>query len=511
MQLAKQYPANFEVQFLAYQGIGFFHFFFSHHKQSLRAAYEAHKNLLAIPKQNSFPFFQILCLDLEGHNLIHRYKIHQGLKTLEQAKKIADSNNILAMSQSLQFFILCYRSRYIDKPSVALKKLFSAYNKLGGSEKNSRIDLIFEITNLLVLSGEQQKAQNFLNESYSIVYETENKRQMGKLNFRMTYNMFRSGSMEQALYLAKTARSNLNKVIDRGLVAQIIGLEIKILTAMGASAKKSREDLNLIDQQIDSLLLKRANARALKQDIVINKGEDKVGDLVDRLSRQKSSALYDDIVGGEVYGLLPDYFEIPPGKQCIILHAPKGHTVICNKEKVNLIKKPLGHMLNKLVLALSTGEKSKEQLIQQVWEYQEYSPLRHDQLIYSSITRIRNLLCLSEEQLIFDGHCYKLNIEVINSHNKVQMKNTAEPEKRTTQPPLRKNDFLVDLNEELNYRQTEIIGNGQFQPISVKNYADQFAITTMTALRDMKKMCELGYLKKTGRGRATRYLKTFTQ
>lgn len=508
IKLAEENSKDAEIQFLSWQGLGFFYYFFSHHKKSLRAAHEAHKNLLLFNNKNLSPFYLILSMDLQGHNLIQRFRIHQGIDVLQQAYDIALEHKIAPFVNSVKFSLLLYKSRFIDSPSTSIDNLTRAFKEIASHDDYSRSELVCEISNRLMLKGHFNEAKNFLSDNYKVIYESDNKRQMGQLNFRMTYCMFRQGSFEQALYLAKTARANLNPVIDRGLIAQILGLEIKILTAMGEPTTSALNELKSIDAKSDNLLIKRINRRIFKEIGSANNGEDPLGDIVDQLHSDKSEETYNHIVTNEMFGLLGDFFNIPSGKEFIVLNAPDSQTVIFNQGKIEVVK-PLGNLLVQLTKVLSAHTCSKEEIIQKVWNYREYDPLRHDSLIYSSVTRLRNLLNLSEQQLIFDGEGYRLNMTVLNYQQMRTQELTApilhSKPTPTTYVPANENVFLT---EDLNFRQFRVLQDSQIDNLTVKSYGKQFSVTTMTALRDLRKLCEFGYLKKIGKGRATTYMKT---
>lgn len=508
LRFAQKHEQDYEIQFLSWQGLGFFYYFFSHHKKSLQAAYKAHKSLMKFNNKSLSPFYLILSLDLQGHNLIQRARIHQGIDTLQQAYDTALANKVMPFVNSVQFSLLLYKSRFIDSTNISIENLKKAFTEIDSHDDYSRSELVCEISNRLMLNGRFNDAKSFLTDNYKVIYESDNKRQMGQLNFRMTYSMFRQGSFEQALYLAKTARANLNSIIDRGLISQILGLEIKILSAMGESTINALNELKTIHDKTDNLLIKRINRRIFKENSASNKGEDPLGDIVDQLAFAKSDELFNELVKNEMFGLLGDFFEITSGKEFIVVNAPNAQTVVVNQGKIE-VAKPLGNILIQLIKFLGEQTCTKEQIIQQVWSYKEYDPLRHDSLIYSSITRLRNLLNLTEHQLFFDGEGYRLNMSVLDYHQlhsqnvKEITKNPALVSKHFVQ-----NQELMQFTEELNFRQFRILQNMDVQNLSVKSYSSLFKVTTMTALRDLRKLCEYGYLKKIGRGRATTYLKT---
>ncbi len=508
LKLAKQHPNNAMISFLAWQGLGFFNYFFSRHNHSLQAAQKARRALEKVNDPGRKTLFAILCLDLEGHNLIHRFRIHKGVEVLQEALTIAQKNGVESFTHSLQLSILLYTCKYIKSPEESIPLLKQALQETATDDDYSRSELVCLISNLFMLTGNFKEAQDYLSDHYQVIYKTENKRQMGHLNFRMTYNMYRRGSFEQALYLAKTARSNLNSITDRNLIAKILGLEIKILQAMGEPTDDSMEKLRQLEDKIESMISHRANIRTLKQKGSFNEGEDRCGDLVDRLHGKRTKNLYKEIIQGGYYGLLMDFFDRKPGDEFIIVNAPEGHCVVNTKERCHVVDKKLGPTLTKLLITVGRGESSKEKLIEKVWGYSEYDPLRHDSLIYTSMARLRGLLNIDENRLFFDGQSYRCSLDVVD-----HLLGGTDSEKTSDQPNqaqmLTADPFAREISSNLNYRQIQTLKNRQIESISVKNYSTQFDVTTMTALRDLKLLCELGYLKKTGRARSTRYLKLF--
>ncbi len=508
MELAKQHPNNAMIWFLAWQGLGFFYYFFSRHSHSLQAAQKARRALEKVKDPGNKTLFAILCLDLEGHNLIHRFRIHKGVEVLQEALDIAQKNGVESFAHSLQLSILLYTCKYIKKPNQAIPLLKQALQETATDDDYSRSELVCLISNLLMLTGEFKQAQDYLSDHYQVIYKTENKRQMGHLNFRMTYNMYRRGSFEQALYLAKTARSNLNSITDRNLVAKILGLEIKILEAMGEPTGESIVTLKQLESKIESMISLRANNRTLKQRASFNEGEDRCGDLIDRLHGKRSKNVYKEIIQGGYYGLLMDFFDRKPGDEFIIVNAPDGHCVVNTKERCYVVDKKLGPTLTKLLVTVGGGESTKEKLIEKVWGYSEYDPLRHDSLIYTSMARLRSLLNIDENRLFFDGQSYRCSLNIVDDLlGNTAAEVTSDSNKKTQM--LTADPFAREISSNLNYRQIQTLKNRQIESISVKNYSNQFDVTTMTALRDLKLLCELGYLKKTGRARSTRYLKLF--
>ena len=165
----------------------------------------------------------------------------------------------------------------------------------------------------------------------------------------------------------------------------------------------------------------------------------------------------------------------------------------------------------------------KQHLIEKVWGY-NYDPLRHDSLVYTALTRLRVALEPMNHWIINDDTNYQLlpdvEIQFIQTAPQALSASTLTSSRTFTalgashaaSPPPSLQSLtsssaptLPLLEMDLNLRQIQFLNLKDSVAVNVEAYAKHWKVTKMTALRDLKKLCDLGYLKRLGKGRATEY------
>jgi predicted HTH transcriptional regulator len=156
-----------------------------------------------------------------------------------------------------------------------------------------------------------------------------------------------------------------------------------------------------------------------------------------------------------------------------------------------------------LLTALGQGERSKSDLVRAIWGY-SYHPLRHDPLIFQSVSRVRELLGSRAHWVESTGSGYRLRHDV----RLVSLR----PEEALPAPALDALERSRPRQEEpsrqgdLNFRQVrilELMRKKRF--LAASECAKQFRVTEMTARRDFAALMKTGWVSRTGRARATRY------
>src|SRR5690606_820112 len=122
---------------------------------------------------------------------------------------------------------------------------------------------------------------------------------------------------------------------------------------------------------------------------------------------------------------------------------------------------------------------------EKVWGYQ-YDPLRHDSLVYTNIARLRKILGQYKEWIVSDENIYYFSTEI-----QIFVDEFVTPKLE------KKNQEELSFSEvEFNHRQLETLKKFKNKPLSVSDYGEQWSVTRMTALRDLKTLCELGLARK---------------
>jgi DNA-binding winged helix-turn-helix (wHTH) protein len=153
----------------------------------------------------------------------------------------------------------------------------------------------------------------------------------------------------------------------------------------------------------------------------------------------------------------------------------------------------LSPLSKKLLLALRGKEKTKEELIEFLWEHR-YRPLHHDPLIYQAITRLRENLGSHGHwiEAISEGYRLMPAVELVSATAEVHALPKISP---------KEGHFF-----QLNTRQIRILRLfKQKEFLGVNDCIKVFKVSDMTIKRDLAFLLGLGLLVRHGRARATRY------
>jgi len=499
LKLLKEKKVKTQTKWFIFQGLSFYRYFFSQHKKSQRSAEKAYAFLLK--DTNPPPLLISLSLDIQGHNLIQLGKISQGLSLQKQAYKMTKKLKMFDWSSEIEISHLSYQSEFDSEVRQQIEKLKGLLKTTRNKNDHSRSELILQIAKLYLLSGQYQKANDFLAENFHFIYENENKRKIAKLNTLMAQLMFIRGQNIEALSLTRVAQKNLNEHTDFSLLLPILGLERKLLTNLNQDTTKIDLKINQLFSRMDRSLNHRIQNRLTGLKVDFHFGEDPLGDLMDGIYRKDHSALKVAIQKG-VFGLLPTFFDIRPGQKAIVISEKLGQLISINGDeiKVHDAKLTKNHLL--LLRSLSHQGISKESLINQLWGY-EYDPLRHDSLIYSSMGRLRKVLEDRKNWISADESKYYLDPEVIIIYQPIKI------HKDQVLTATLSDNLLPAQNVNhsgFNHRQLETLNDNSGKAMSVSEYGKKWSVTRMTALRDLKDLTDKGLMYKTGQGKATRYL-----
>jgi hypothetical protein len=511
--------------FFTYQGLGFYRYFFSQHNKSQKWANLGYAQLLK--DKNSPPLLLALSLDIQGHNLIQLGRIHAGLAMLNKAHSICKKNKLKSLESEIEVSIYVYQSEFDDRPKVQIEKLKNLYKKNESKNDYSHSALVLQVAKLYITLGQFNLANDFVTANYDVIYKNENKRNIAILNTLISQLLYKKGQFLEALSVAKIARRNLDELIDISLIIPILALEIKILKYM----KKDDSDLRKYTDKLSKKTDRHLNLKIYNRVKNINTpsliGEDKLGDLVDRLHAHDVTAL-EFIFEHEILGLLTSYFKISPGTKTLMVLEDKKHLILFDLDGISQNTK-LTRTQILFLKNLNAKGTTKQTLIENVWGY-EYDPLRHDSLIYTTVARLKKIFgakknwIISEEtqylirddvQLVFKtikdfkvlptidvSSAPKNFINTISKHETKLNPITLDQSLSKKTSSLKQVSFEQGL---LNYRQIETLADPPDSPMCVSEYAKLWKVTRMTSLRDLKLLCDQGLAIKSGRGRATRY------
>lgn len=456
--------SDLRSQYFVYQGIGFFRFFSGEYTRASGYA----RNALECSTQGKFPFGQLLAEELLAHALMENGLVRLGVHHLREALKKARTLNNSSLRQTFRLLLLLSEARF-GLNWDCIPKLEKALKNLHPQDSYSRNAVKLELANQWALRGRPTKAAQVLDESCDSIYASRNRRHIALLNFRLAFLTWIRGRREEGIRLLKSTELHLHSEVDIALLRRIRGLEKRLLSG-------------------------EIYKRSLRREVF---GEDRLGDLYDLVIRKDATAL-DTILENRLFYFLFPYFDLQFEQQALIFDLlPKG-VIIIDQGDITVIEKGLTRGLRKILELLSHSHQSKAELVEKVWGY-TYDPARHDPLIYTSISKLRQLL--ARPWIEADEKGYRLSSGV-----KLQMQSAADSEMEILKAP---NKILI-TNSYLSFRQLRILqafGNRKVESVGVEDVMRDLKVSRATATRDLAALTDSGHLFRLGKARATRYVR----
>jgi hypothetical protein len=490
----EQKKLSASARWLVYQGMSFYLFFFSQFERSQHYAELGYAELLKMDSPP--PLYLSLCLDIQGHNLIQMGQIHRGLKVQEQALKITSQAQLEDWHSELEISHACYRSEFDPHVLEQIQKLTRLLATTPNKNDHSRSELVLQIAKLYLLAGQYQASHQFLGQHYSLIYENENKRKIAKLNTLMAQLMYLRGQNLESLSISRVAKEQLDARTDVALMLPIMGLEAKVQRALGQDSQPMDSRILRRLGEMKRYLNQRIQSRLWPTVFLAQVGEDPLGDLFDQAHKKSPGAL-EEIIHCQAFGLIPIYYELTPGKKNLVIDELSQNLFSVADDGVIYHGNTITKTQYKILSVIGEQGADKATLIEKIWGY-TYAPLRHDPLIYSSITRLRKQLGPRGHWLHADESKYYLAPDTTIVIKAARKKNEANSHSDPQWPQ------VTGLGE-LNHRQISYLEQSEPKPVAVSEYAKQWQVTRMTALRDLKFLEAKGLVQRTGRGKATRY------
>src|SRR5262249_21942253 len=143
-----------------------------------------------------------------------------------------------------------------------------------------------------------------------------------------------------------------------------------------------------------------------------------------------------DILTSGYLSLLYRCLPLRPGESALYFDLVPDSVLIVDKGELEFVPKGLSPILKGFVRQVQRGDASKEELIEKLWGYR-YDPLRHDSLIYQTVSRLRQLLGTHGRWIEATERGYRLNAGVeVRFHQVLEKKleREAQPVVEELQP-----------------------------------------------------------------------------
>ncbi|SMF58134.1 helix-turn-helix domain-containing protein [Pseudobacteriovorax antillogorgiicola] len=494
--------ASYLAQFYIYQGLAV-HRWFTHSFQEARdLAKQAY--LAALSAQ--FFYGRTLALDLLGHAHVAVGEVSKGLAELERAhdyfKKLGDCANASICYLAINGYQAQY-GVYRDEGMHSLKELVKE-TKL----KNNTHSVSFLLTELArqySLQGRLKESEKALQELSQITLKTGHRRHEALLYQRQAQNLFLQGNYDRCIERLMQGRAIIDETIDLSYLLASLGLHAKACLAKqdeeGAAQLLTR--IQVLTEKTGSgwstRILNRGKKSGSDQ---ARRGNDLLGDRIDDILTGDLTfgEKVEAIITSELFSLIADVLDLPRTKKLMILNLQPSSVMIYDSGEVRWFPQTFsGNMLEVLRL-IANGRSSKRELIETIWGY-TYHPMRHDHLIYSLMTRIRQALGDYQEWLVTTASGYDLASGVqlrvhVNAIEEVQQEADDSQDD-------------VAISDSINHRQLKIMRYlGRNDSIDLKTCLDMFeSVSKVTLSRDLSSLSSQGLVQRIGRGRNTRYMK----
>jgi hypothetical protein len=277
----------------------------------------------------------------------------------------------------------------------------------------------------------------------------------------------------------------------------ILGLKHRVLHASGKYEDQDEavHELRRLENRTEQLTSRRIHARlGWGGTPARSHGQDRLGDLMDDIHHHVKDIRVKVLASGYL-GLIPQMVGCPLFSETLIFGFDGSSVTVINHGRVRHDSDGWPDLVKRLVMLLNERRKaSKDEITEYVWR-QKYNPLRHDPLIYALIARFKKTLDVDKDWIFVDDGNYRIRdaVRVIDASVK------AEP----VNPPI----VMVESAGDLSLRQEKILDYcRRTGGLTNREVCKEFRISEVTAGRDLADLVEKGYLRRTGKGRATTYI-----
>jgi DNA-binding winged helix-turn-helix (wHTH) protein len=451
-------------------------------------------------------FARTLATDAYGHCRVVAGEIHHGLRLLNEAKdlavKLGNDSLVNAIAVSLEL----YDAEYALSGEEGLATLERRLKAVGTEDNYSVANVGLEIARQYTLRGRFQDAAKTLELVAPAIYANQNRRQEIKLNLRLSELAFRRGDIFSARHYIRFLRRLLHREADSSFELSAVGIERKLAIAEGNSAESSELTKRWKELARDFGNTRDDNLRVRLGFLSAEKAnqEDRVHNVLQtsRLAPALPQKLRPLLEAGYLCDVA-SFLELPQGANALAILPQSLGLLIQSPQGIFWEPTPLSSLQAKILRLLSTGDASKEKLVETVWGYR-YDPLRHDAMVYSALSSLRKSLAGAADWVQATESGYRFVAQLIWHRASVEAKVPKEGQAPAApRPPSPVSSQLMSV---LNHRQIEILEwLRERRFLAVSEARAKFGVSEITALRDLDGLRRRGLVARNGKARATRY------
>lgn len=490
------------------QGAAACHFFSARYRRAARAALGAQ----GAAQRARFAYVQMLATDMRAHVGLQRGELDEGLRLLEQARTHARHLGLDVNAQVIEVSIALERG-VVAHPARAIASLEALVEAADIQDGYSRRLLLSQLSRCYALVGRGEEARRAVDEAARLSTRDGRARLAIACTRAEVHRVL--GGWPAAEPFIEEARALAGERADPSWETEIAGLELGRATWLSLPAERAAAQAAL-----ERLFAEHQLYRAASW--LYQHGARESAAAVDEYARilrpvvasarfgRESREAIQALLRTGLWGLTAEACGLVPGRR---VHLFDDAEVLERDGDVRRLERlpPRGRAI---LVALSRRPLSREGLLRAAWNVNPYRPHRHDAVIKTTISRLRDALgrdvlwleTVEGGYRLADGvevvvHGFELSARPGSLEEVAALAESTPPAQRSAAGSAA--SAAPDLKAARWARIARALAGAE--PIAAGELARDLRVPVRTVSRDLGEMFAQGLLERSGEGRSTRY------
>lgn len=495
------------ARFYIFQGLAFGRFFQCRFGLALRSAKVAWESAL----EADYAYGQTLAADLRAHLLVRTGAVSAGLTAFDTVARLVKRFGFGGTADSVATAQFYYRAQYGLLGPDTIKELEKHLKSFDPEDNFSLAAGQMGLAHQLALRGQLHRSEALLAQAARVLLKGGHRGHKVTMFHKLAHNRYYMGRYDEARGFLEKGEAELDKRFDLDQWLEIAGLGWKIARRLGDQAAMADLEglIRRLSERVGSGLARNILWREFGAGTPTLRGDDVLGD-VRHWCRHGEATLYADvlrIVASGYHGFLHEILPPAAERRAICFDLMPQRITVIDEGEITIEDEPVSGALKAVALQIARVPATKKDLIETHWGF-VYHALRHDPLVYALINRLRKALGPAGSWLQFGDGAYGFlpGVRVFTYEPQGLATDLPQPPKLDMPQAKHLDPALTSDDTQLNHRQLAILTElSRRTSINVQDCVQLFAISRITAFRDLGELARRGLLRRHGRGRATSY------
>lgn len=461
-----------------------------------------------------FSYGRMLALDLLGHSVATKGDVHAGVTLLEQSAELAEALGLLENAGAPRTGAIVHRARYGVSVTNPRKELTDYVDTLRPEDSYARRMVLSELAIQHALAGAGDAASTTIDAASRIALPDGDRRARIRRLIAEGVVAGLGQGHEAARAKFDTAAAHLDAELDDALEVELLwGRAVASGLDVFDADDAARARVAVLATRTGIARARFLAARREERRHLDSLAEDKLASLLEAVQRGPDEARHRLTSEGS-WGLLPFAYGQTPARRIHLLH---DFALLILEEKGNVVPLEMpGAVLVSLLCAIAAGPVSKEDLVRRVWRMKVYRSERHDALVHTAASRLRNALgswaswirITDQGYALADGveiHEDRADPETVGSMPPGPLPSERPPPPRPSEPPSWSPSVETKPRSATEERRDAVLAALAQEPLSTSEIAAKLKTSEMTAFRVLTTLASEGLVERTGQGKRTRY------